>query len=260
MIVSKRIAAGALFNEPLFSSPPMGKARQTVLIISSNPTEASGIRRLLEQHGFDASLAFGEADIDNPTQRHQVDLIIVDLNIGTEAGLKIVGRFASSLPVVILGDRSLSEADKVRGLEGGAEDFILKPFGRREFIARLRVGLRPRQVPERAYFVYSFANWSLNTRTRTLTKTSGEEVELSATEFNVLVTFLDHPETILSRQELIRLTRLHASELAGRSVDVLIVRLRRKIESGCEDRAIIKTVRGQGYMLAVTVEVRGRKR
>ncbi|GAA3103428.1 hypothetical protein GCM10010520_55670 [Rhizobium viscosum] len=160
---------------------------------------------------------------------------------------------APVFPVVLLGDERISEIEKVEGLEHGAEDFISKPFGKCEFVARLRVSLRPQAQRPKASRLYSFANLSLRTNARRVRTASGKDISLSATEYNMLVAFLDHPQTILSRDDLIRATRRHAGELAGRSVDVLIVRLRRKIEM--DGQILIRTIRGRGYEFAADVQV-----
>lgn len=231
------------------------KAKKRILVVSADDAERSQICELLSQHGFGASPAADVAQVDDLLSSHAVDLVVVDLNVGTQPGLQLVERLGLDFPVVIMNKEPVAEADKVRGFECGAEDYISKPFGKREFVARLRVCLRPLPAAERTLPLrtFSFAGWSLNTRSRILRSGSGKETKLSAAEFNVLLAFLDHPQTVLSREEIIAKTRLHDREVVDRSIDVLILRLRRKIEADSSDAAIIKTVRGKGYVFVAPV-------
>jgi DNA-binding response OmpR family regulator len=231
------------------------KSQKRILLVSADTSEHGRMSTLLSQHGFGVLTTGDIAQIDFHLDSCPVDLVVIDLNIGVQSGLQLIERLGLDFPVVVIGDARVTEADRVRGLECGADDYIAKPFGKREFVARLRVCLRPSKPVERATRMraYSFADWSLNTKSRILRKACGYEAVLSAAEFNVLVTFLDHPQVILSREEIITKTRLHDREVVDRSVDVLILRLRRKIEAGSASGAMIKTVRGQGYVFVAPV-------
>lgn len=232
------------------------KTKRSILLVSADGAGPAQICDLLSQHGFGVAVTSNIAEVDCLLEASSVDLVLVDLNLGAEVGLHLVTRLALDFPVVVIGDEQVREADKVRGLECGADDYIVKPFGKREFVARLRVCLRPVKNAERSARMrtFSFADWSLNTKSRILRHVSGEETKLSAAEFNVLLTFLDHPQTILSREEIIAKTRLNDGEVVDRSIDVLILRLRRKIECGSHGGAMIQTVRGKGYVFAAPVQ------
>jgi DNA-binding response OmpR family regulator len=147
-------------------------------------------------------------------------------------------------------------------LELGADDYIMKPFSPRELLARIRAVLRRYEtarelmpVRDDTLRAYRFAGWELNLRTRRLTSAEGRRIELSNHEFSLLRAFCAAPGRILSREQLLDLTRLHSAEVYDRSIDVQILRLRRKIEPNPRQPQFIKTQRGAGYIFDVGVEV-----
>jgi DNA-binding response OmpR family regulator len=252
VMASDAVNASSSIPLPLPSSGP--KTKRQILVVSADGAERARICDLLSQHGFGA-LASDIAEVDWLLDAYPINLVVVDLNLGAEPGLQLVTRLGLDFPVVVISDDRTCETDKVRGLECGADDYMSKPFGKREFVARIRVCLRPAKVVEWPVRMraFSFAGWSLNTKSRILRHVSGEEVKLSAAEFSVLLTFLDNPQTILSREEIIAKTRLHDHEVVDRSIDVLILRLRRKIETGSDGAAMIQTVRGKGYVFVAPI-------
>jgi DNA-binding response OmpR family regulator len=193
-----------------------------------------------------------------------VDLLIVDLNLGHEDGMEIVRNLATKtdVPIIIISGHRLEEADKVVGLELGAIDYITKPFGMREFLARIRAGLRdrPMRVVDKDRRSYIFNDWKLSLRHRRLVAGTGEEVKLTAGEFNLLVAFLKSPKQILSREQLLSASRVHDEEVFDRSIDVLILRLRRKLEIDSSTPELIKTERGAGYFLDADVKTEDDRR
>ena len=193
-----------------------------------------------------------------------VDLLIVDLNLGHEDGMEIVRNLATKtdVPIIIISGHRLEEADKVIGLELGAIDYITKPFGMREFLARIRAGLRdrPMRVVDKDRRSYIFNDWKLSLRHRRLVAGTGEEVKLTAGEFNLLVAFLKSPKQILSREQLLSASRVHDEEVFDRSIDVLILRLRRKLEIDSSTPELIKTERGAGYFLDADVQTEDDRR
>jgi len=164
-------------------------------------------------------------------------------------------------PIIIVSGRQ-AEADRVMALELGADDYLTKPFGPRELLARIRAVLRRYQVaaellPARrdGRRAYRFAGWELNLRSRRLISPRGERVELTNGEFNLLQGFCAAPQRVLTREQLLELSRLNSAEVYDRSIDVQILRLRRKIEPDPARPQYIRTERGAGYVFSVPVEV-----
>jgi len=153
------------------------------------------------------------------------------------------------------------EMDRVVGLEVGADDYISKPFSRRELLARVRAALRRGAALEpfpgrAAREVLRFAGWVLDRRRRRLTDPGGAEVELSGAEHDLLVSFLEHPQRVIGRERLLELSRSRLGSPSDRSVDVLVSRLRRKLGAGGMEGALIRTIRGVGYIFTADVEQR----
>jgi DNA-binding response OmpR family regulator len=195
--------------------------------------------------------------------REHVDLIILDVKLGQESGFELMRRLPEQTraPVIVLTGHAREEADAVLGLELGADDYVMKPFSFRELLARIRAVLRREEAAaERARAAeararYRFAGWEFDVRRRRLTSPAGEEVPLTAGEFNLLAAFARSPQQVLSREQLLAASRVHDEEVFDRSIDVQILRLRRKLEADPSDPRLIRTERGAGYVLAVPVEV-----
>ncbi len=218
----------------------------------------------LSQHAFRVTGVKDSHQLGQVLQAESVDLVIVDLNLGHEDGLEIVRTLSgkSDAPIIIVSGDRLDETDKVVGLELGASDYVTKPFGLREFLARVRAALRIRPVPtdRKDRKIYSFEGWALNIKTRQLTSNGESEVKLTAGEFNLLVAFLKAPRQVLSREQLLSASRVHDEEIFDRSIDVLILRLRRKLEIDSSNPRLIRTERGAGYMFDAEVSVEERRR
>jgi len=196
--------------------------------------------------------------------REAVDLVLLDLKLPSEDGMNLARelRAASSVPIIILTGRK-DEVDRIMGLELGADDYLTKPFNLRELLARIRTILRRTQAHSaaqgegRAPRALRFAEWELDPRSRRLTSNDGERVELTHAEFALLSAFLGAPERILSREQLLELSRGNDENAFDRSIDVQILRLRRKIESDPSRPKLIRTERGTGYFFNAQVEVVG---
>ncbi|MBW9116485.1 winged helix-turn-helix domain-containing protein [Rhizobium cauense] len=220
----------------------------------------------LSQHAFRVTGVKDSHQLGQVLQSELVDLVIVDLNLGHEDGLEIVRTLSgkSDAPIIIISGDRLEETDKVVGLELGASDYVTKPFGLREFLARVRAALRVRPVAtdKKDRKIYSFDKWVLNVKQRQLRSGDEDEVKLTAGEFNLLTAFLDSPRQVLSREQLLSASRVHDEEIFDRSIDVLILRLRRKLENDPSTPKLIRTERGAGYIFDsdVSVEMRRRSR
>lgn len=191
-----------------------------------------------------------------------VDVLLLDLRLPGEDGLALArkARELSRVPIIILSGRT-DEADRVMSLELAADDYVTKPFSPRELLARIRAVLRRAQHEEHGAAhldgvrAYRFAGWELNMRLHRLAAPDGRRVELTNSEFSLLCAFTSAPQRVLSRDQLLERSRLHSLEVYDRSIDVTILRLRRKIERDPTAPQIIRTQRGAGYLFAESVSV-----
>jgi len=233
-----------------------------VLVIDDDAGMRTLLVDYLSQHAFRVTAIDGSQQLARILSTDTVDLVIVDLNLGHEDGLDVVRKLSSSSdsPIIIISGDRLDEADKVVGLELGAVDYVTKPFGTREFLARIRSSLRERPAvgPKKDRRIYLFGGWALNVRLRKLVRSDAAEVKLTAGEFNLLTAFVRSPRQILSREQLLSASRVHDEEVFDRSIDVLILRLRRKLESDPSHPKLIKTERGAGYFFDADVTVQER--
>jgi len=191
----------------------------------------------------------------------EVNLVILDLRLGSEDGLDLLRevRLSSDVPVIIITGHRRDDIDRVVGLELGADDYLTKPFNLRELLARVRAVLRrlyvgraaPTRDPERGRF--RFSGWQLDRRIRQLTDPAGAPVALTKGEYAMLLAFLEAQQRPLSREHLLQATRVH-EDVFDRSIDVQILRLRRKLERDPSAPSVIRTERGVGYVFAVPVE------
>ncbi len=231
----------------------------TIAVVDDDPSMRSLLVNFLSKHCFQAFALEGGAQLRARLDVEAVDLVIVDMNLGEEDGLGIVRALNDrpDLPVIIISGDRVEENDKVEGLETGANDYITKPFGMQEFLARVRVALRGRcdRNNADAKNVYVFDQWRVNTRHRKLRDASGANVKLTTTEYNLLMAFLKSPRKDLSREQLVIASRVYDQEIFDRSIDVVILRLRRKLELDPSHPRYIKTVRGVGYNFDADVRV-----
>jgi DNA-binding response OmpR family regulator len=215
----------------------------------------------LEQYNMRASSASGRQEMLRLFAAREPDLVILDLRLGQEEGFDLLReiRSRSDVPIIITtGDRR-DEIDRVVGLELGADDYITKPFSLRELLARIRAVLRRQEAgraasqrdPERGR--YQFGGWQLDRRIRRLIDPSGEQIALTKGEYALLTAFLDAPQRPLSREHLLQATRVH-EDIFDRSIDVQILRLRRKLEPDPSAPQFIQTERGVGYVFTLPVE------
>lgn len=211
----------------------------------------------------DMRVSAGESgrDLFRIFDTESIDLVLLDLKLPGEDGMQLARmlRDRATVPIILLTGRN-EEADRVMGLELGADDYVTKPFSPRELLARVRAVLRRYRVqstlPERdnARRAFRFSGWELNLRTRRLTSPQRAVVELSNGEFSLLSALCRAPRRVLSRDQLLSMSRLHEGEVFDRTIDVQIRRLRLKIEADAANPDLIRTERGAGYQLASDVE------
>jgi len=231
-----------------------------VLAVDDDPTIRQLIADYLSQNELRVTTVADGAAMRAVLDEEVVDLIVLDLRLRAEDGMALARsmRDESAIPIIMLTGRS-EEADRVMGLELGADDYLTKPFSPRELLARIRTVLRRRRTEVRqgrpdGIRAYRFDGWELNLNTRRLVAADGREAPLSNGEFSLLVVMLGAPQRILTRDQLLDLSRLHNDEVFNRSVDVQIMRLRRKIEKDPAQPRYIRTERGTGYLFGVPVE------
>jgi DNA-binding response OmpR family regulator len=229
-----------------------------ILVVDDDPAIRNLVREYLAQHDFSVSTADSGAQMDKVIGAEMVDLVVLDLMLPDEDGMAIARRLREKLdlPIIILTGRT-DEADRVKGLDLGADDYVTKPFSQRELLARINAVLR-RTEASRAkrrenVRAYRFAGWELNTGLRRLKSPDARSVELTNSEYALLVAFLRSPQRVMSRDQLLESSRLH-DDIYDRSIDVQILRLRRKIEQQPNEPRLIRTERGAGYYFDTAVE------
>jgi DNA-binding response OmpR family regulator len=232
-------------------------AMKHILLIDDDPTIRDLLSDYLSQHAFRVTAISDSRSLARIVGTDPVDLVVVDLNLGHEDGLEIVRRLSSTSDAPIISGDRLDEADKVVGLELGAIDYVTKPFAIREFLARVRASLRerPAHKKRKERKTYRFARFELDMDTRRLADADGTYIKLTAGEFKLLTVFLKAPQHVLSREQLLTETRSHNDEVFDRSIDVLILRLRRKLEADPARPKLIRTERGAGYVFTSDVTV-----
>ena len=239
---------------------PLATAIAHILAVDDDPSVRQMIADYLTDNDLRVTALASGRTIAEVMSRETIDLLILDLRMPGEDGMQIARKLReeSDLPIIILTGRK-DEADRVMGLELGADDYLTKPFSPRELLARIRALLRRARAHQTVadglakVRAYRFAGWELNVRLRRLKAPAGATVAITNSEFNLLVAFLASPQRVLSREQLLNLSRLHNDEVYDRSIDVQVGRLRRKIRSE-ERQALIRTERGAGYVFTATVE------
>jgi DNA-binding response OmpR family regulator len=233
-----------------------------ILVTDDDPQIRALLEEYLAENGLRVSLASSGEEMSKILNDEAIDLIVLDLRLAGEDGMAIARsvRDQSSIPIVMLtGVRD--EADRVMGLEIGADDYLTKPFSPRELLARIRTVLRrtksgtPGTTRQREIRAYRFAEFELNLRTRRLRRGNSGNIVLTNGEFNLLAALLAAPERILSRDQLLEASRVYDNEVYDRAIDIQVLRLRRKIEPDPSQPQFIVTERGAGYIFSAPVEV-----
>ena len=231
-----------------------------ILIVDDDAAIRTLLTEYLAENGLRVSVAQTSAAMSAILAESAIDLVVLDLRLGGEDGLAIARRLRneSAIPIIMLtGVRD--EADRVMGLELGADDYLTKPFSPRELLARIRTVLRranaatPTQAREAEIRAFRFGEFELNLRTRRLSGRGGH-IDLTNGEFNLLAALVASAPRVMSRDQLIEASRVYDNEVYDRAIDVQILRLRRKIEADPSQPTYIVTERGVGYSFKSAVE------
>ena len=250
-------------NNP--AAPPAAAIAPHILVVDDDPALRNLLLEYLGDNELRVTAVASGAQMVAAFDAEAIDLVVLDLRLPGEDGMQLARqlRERAAVPIVLLTGKA-EEADRVMGLELGADDYVTKPFSPRELLARIRAVLRryhaqaelPARDEQRRAF--RFAGWELNLRTRKLTapevNQQTSKLDLSNGEFSLLAAFCGAPQRVLSRDQLLGLSRLHNAEVYDRTIDVQILRLRRKIEADPSHPQLIVTERGAGYMFNVAVE------
>jgi len=240
----------------MMAQPSVLPARH-ILVVEDDTQLREQVTAYLGDHGFQVHAAADARAMDRMLAQAPIDLVVLDLMLPGEDGLSICRRLsADGGPAIIMVSAMGEEIDRVLGLELGADDYLPKPCSPRELLARVRAVFRRleevRGGAPRKGKAYQFQGFVVDALRRQLRAPNGATILLTSGEFSLLSAFLDHPQRILSRDQLLDIARGNDADVFDRAVDVQISRLRRKLHA-CSDTEIIKTVRGAGYMFDVAV-------
>jgi two-component system phosphate regulon response regulator OmpR len=229
-----------------------------ILVVDDDSDVRFMLKRYLGRHGFDVEVAEDGAQLRELVGEQEFDLVVLDLNMPGEDGISLARFLRDNHPVGIIMLTAAAEVvDRIVGLEVGADDYVTKPFEPRELLARIKSVLRrlesaaPAAGAEAADGRMAFGKCSLDMDARRLFDEKGEEITITSMEYDLLKAFADHPNKVLSRDQLLNLAHNRDWEPFDRSIDIRITRLRRKIEPDPAKPQIIKTVRGAGYIYVV---------
>jgi two-component system OmpR family response regulator len=236
------------------------EAAPHLLVVDDDREIRDLLSRFLMKHGYRVSTARDAREARSVVADSRIDLVILDIMLPGEDGLALCRqlRVGSDMAIVMLTAMG-EDTDRIVGLEMGADDYLPKPFNPRELLARVkavlrRAGQRPAAARNGADVVLEFNGWRLDVGQRRLDSPDGVPVLLSGGEFELLVAFAEHPQRVLSRDQLLDLTRGRSAGPFDRSVDIQVSRLRRKIETDPKRPALINTVRGGGYVFTAPVQ------
>ncbi|MDP3659802.1 MAG: response regulator [Phenylobacterium sp.] len=228
-----------------------------ILMVDDDPGICDVVSDFLGRHGYQVDTAADAREMEAALERGSVDLIVLDVMLPGEDGLAVCRRLSSAgAPPIIMLSAMGEDTDRIVGLELGADDYLAKPCNPRELLARVRAVLRRAEQRAEAGGVgmgCEFANWRLDLVRRELRSPQGVIVNLSSGEFSLLRAFVERPQRVLTRDQLLDIARGPTSEAFDRAIDVQISRLRRKLDDG-GGQDLIRTVRNEGYMFTARVK------
>jgi two-component system, OmpR family, response regulator len=235
--------------------------RGHVIVVDDDPEIREMVSSYFEERSLPTLTAADQRTLSRLLAYRKPRLILLDLRLGESDGFDLLRsiRSSSDVPIIVMTGRHVEATDRVAGLDSGADDYVTKPFGLGELLARVRAVLRRREVmesdrvPNLPARSYRFNGWVLDRLDQTLTSPSLTDVELTKGEYRLLVALLESPQQPLTRDYLVAATR-HHDDIFDRTIDVMVMRLRRKIEVDWSTPRIIMTERGVGYRLAAQVE------
>ena len=234
-----------------------------ILAVDDDPSVRQMICDYLSDNEIRVTALPGAREIPDVMARETIDVVVLDVRMPGEDGMEVARKLReefAGLPIIMLTGRK-DEADRVMGLELGADDYLTKPFSPRELLARIRALLRRSRAQQsvadglQRIRAFRFAGWELNVRLRHLISPTGTKVALTNAQFNLLAAFLTAPQRVLTRDQLLSLSRLHDDEVYDRSIDSQVARLRKKLNPQGGRAHLIRTERGAGYLFTAAVEV-----
>ncbi|MBD9522771.1 response regulator [Ensifer sp. ENS02] len=235
-----------------------------VLIVDDDREIRELLSSYLKKNGLRATAVADGRQMRSFLEGDTVDLIVLDVMMPGDDGLVLSRELRAgkhkAIPIIMLTARS-DEMDRILGLEMGADDYLSKPFSARELLARIKAVLRrARMLPpnlqiSEAGQLLRFGRWKLDTTARHLIDADGTVIALSGAEYRLLKVFIDHPQRVLNRDQLLNLTQGREADLFDRSIDLLVSRVRQRLGDDAREPAYIKTVRSEGYVFSVPIEI-----
>jgi len=237
----------------------MAEAGARILMVDDDPGIRDVVSDFLGRHGYRVETASDSDEMERALERGPVDLIVLDVMLPGEDGLAICRRLTSSEagPPIIMLSAMGEDTDRIVGLELGADDYLAKPCNPRELLARVRAVLRRAEHRSTSGALGAgceFAGWRLDLVRRELRSPPGVVVNLSSGEFSLLRAFVERPQRVLTRDQLLEFARGPDSDAFDRAIDVQISRLRRKLDDGGDGHDLIRTIRNEGYMFTAKVK------
>ena len=235
-----------------------------ILIVDDDREIRELVGNFLKKNGLEVSLAADGRQMRARLETLSVDLIVLDIMMPGDDGLTLCRELRAGkhrkIPILLLTARD-DDMDRVLGLEMGADDYLVKPFVARELLARIKAILRrTRMLPPNLQItepgrLVAFGDWTLDTTARHLVDPQGTIVSLSGAEYRLLRVFLDHPQRVLNRDQLLNLTQGRDADVFGRSIDLLVSRVRQRLRDDAREPLLIKTVRSEGYVFSAPVRI-----